>query len=477
MKWNRKMLLAKARAMGFKGASLEDLKAWAQAEGVEFAADDAGTKAVNLDEAWAKTVYVTADAGEEVVVDQPEMEGEAMADPEEEEPVAKRRTTTARDVAKAMGATPAARAPSRKSVPDFVAQSHKKAYNRAAQTGGTYNGQRPVFSDADEAEYFAAGARLAACNGKAYSQRARDMEIVGTKAGSTLDNAYAGVLVVHQTAPQIIDLLHTYGAARQLAGVTPMPDGEYRVNRKTADMTFAYEGEGDEIAETNPSFDQVRLIANKLAGIGRLSNELLDDAAFNVADLIAKSSASGLAKQEDNTYFFGTGLGNFTGVSGAIDSDSQFDATLATNWGDYTIDKLQNWVAKVPLEAWRSGTVKIACSSAFYHAVLRRFALSAGGNLGGSILDGVGGGFAWDGIPVVLTEVLPSTYLANQKVAYIGSFERGTKIGIVTGSEQIDATDQVYWKNDQFAWRIKERIAYNTHDVGGTASEVIALVD
>jgi HK97 family phage major capsid protein len=332
-----------------------------------------------------------------------------------------------------------------------------------------------VFSDADEAEYFGAGMRLASAGHKAYSQRARDLEIIGQKAGSTLDNTYAGVLVVHETAPQIIDLLHTFGATRQLVPVTPMRDGEMRVNRKTANMAFGFEGESEEIPETNPTLDQVRLVANKLAGIGRVSNELLDDSAFDIADLVATSSAAGLSKAEDDAYFFGTGLANFTGLAGKIDTPSTYDAALASNWGDVTVDQIEEWIGLVPIEAWRSGTVKIACSHRFFRTVLNRFAVGAGGNTGEQILGGFGPATQYGGIPVVLTEVLPSTYVADQKAAYIGSFERGTKMGVVTGSEQIDASDQAYWKFDQYAWRVKERIAFNIHDVGGADSEVIAF--
>ena len=72
------------------------------------------------------------------------------------------------------------------------------------------------------------------------------------------------------TAPQIIDLLHEYGAVRQLAGVTAMPDGEYTITRKTANMSFSFVDEAGAISETNPTVDSVKLVASKLAGIAPL---------------------------------------------------------------------------------------------------------------------------------------------------------------------------------------------------------------
>ena len=477
---DRRTLLKRARAMGFTGKTLGELTEWADTEGVQFAADASGKTLININEAWNKTVYITADAGESVEIVTPdgggEMDGEmdgAMAD-EEEKPVAKRRPATARDIQKSfMGSGKSAPG----TVRNYGLAARKKAYDRSAAQGGLIRGKKPIFSSSDEAEYFGAAFRLATAGMKGYSRMSEDKAIIGTKAGSTFDNTYAGALIVHETAPQIIDLLHEYGAVRQLAGVTAMPDGEYTITRKTANMSFSFVDEAGAISETNPTVDSVKLVASKLAGIAKVSNELLNDSAFDIADLVATSSVAGAQFAEDSCYFNGTGLGNFTGLAGAMDSDSTYDAALASSWSDYTIDKLQNWVAMVPVEAFKSGTVKIACSQAFYMAVLRRFALSAGGNVGNSILDGVGGGYSWDGIPVVISQILPSIYQDGQKVAYIGSFERGTKFGVVSGSEQLDSSDQAYWANDQFGWRFKERIAFNTHDCGGTSSEVIALQD
>lgn len=475
---DRNTLVAQLKTLGADPKSIKsaaDVRTFLKTLDFDDLYDPQTKGVVDIDKAW-KTVYVTADAGESVEIVAPP-EG-AMADMEddEEEVMPKRKPVTARDVQKGFAASAPVRSTSTK---DLGLAARKKSYDRATNGNGTVRGGRPVFNSADEAEAFGAAFRLATAQ-KAYPMQSRDREIIGLKAGSTLDNNFAGALVVHQTAPQIIDLLHEFGAVRQLAGVTTMPDGEYRIPRKTANMQFSFVPENGTIGQTNPTFDMVQLVANKLAGICTVSNELLNDEAFNIADQVARASVAGANYAEDMAYFFGTGLGNAIGVAGLLpqsDTDATFDATLSSNWGDYTIDKLQNWLAKIPIEAWRSGTVKIACSSAFYYAVLRRFALSAGGNLGGSIIDGVGGGFNWDGIPVVLTEVLPSTYGANQLVAVAGSFERGTKFGEVSGSQQLEGSDQAYWALDQYAWRFKERIAYNFHDVGGVGSELIGLID
>lgn len=483
---DRKTLLATLKNLGADTTKIKTEKdAQAALTGLGYEQlEVAGKGVIDLAAAW-KTVYITADAGEAIEVVQSEAEGASMEDPDaerEDEPMARSvqpKRANAREMLGKMNGASGFAGTSGKSVRDLALNSRKKSYDRAVQHGGLVKGARPVFNSADEAEQFGAAFRLATMK-QSYPQMKRDQEIIGTKAGSTLDNNFAGALVVHETAPQIIDLLHEFGAARQLATVTSMPDGEYRVPRKTANVEFSYVAENGTIGAVKPTFDLVQLIANKMAGICTISNELFNDAAFSIADQVARSTVAGANKLEDQTYFLGTGLGNFNGLSGTLtgDADATYDATLgAPGWADYTVAKIQEWLAKIPVEAWRSGTVKIACSHQFYMAVLRRFAMSAGGNVGGSILDGIGGGFAYDGIPVVISQVLPATYSGDQLVAYAGSFERGTKFGVVTGSEQLVGSDQRYFEFDQYAWRFTQRVAYNLHDVGGTSSEIIALID
>lgn len=500
---DRKTLVRAAKSAGWTGKTLDSLKEWAESEGIgEFRVGKDAVSFEKIDEVWGKTVTISvaADAGEDVVVNDGSAQTEEMD--EDEDLDAKAEDEVEDEDRKQFEAWKRANATKKARSQDNIRKINKinadavnlrtsktgynsgesrlkKMYDNAAKNGDLFRGKRPIFTSADEAEYTGAAIRLTATKGgqrALYPHLNNDLDIVGKTAGSTTDNAWGGSLIVSETAPQIIDLLHQYGAARQLAGVTDMPDGQYDVKRKTSNMSFSYIDEGDTITQTNPAYDTVGLSARKAAGIALANNELLNDSAFSIAEEVTRSSAAGAGLFEDQEYFLGT-YGTHGGLAGAIDSNSTYDATLSSGWEDYTIAKLQAWAAKVPAEAWTSKSVKIACSSAFYMAVLRRFALSAGGNTGAAILDGIGGGYAWDSVQVIISEVLPSTYTADQTVAYIGSFDRGTKFGVVRGSEELSASAERYWDNDQFAWRYKERIAFNFHDVGGTSSEVIALKD
>ena len=494
---DRKILLAiirHARKSGWDGTSVSDFKSWCADQLVDEFDDGNGNTFTlkDVEDAWRhKTVTITADAGEEVVVEEsPEdAETEAMDDDEdakagdddEDGPIPAKSASRNKSADSRAKFTAVKRADTAGGPAVHTGKNVrlKRMYNAAAQNGGLYRGKRPAFGDAETLERFNAGVRIVATRGGVfgYKQFPNDMAIWGKTAGSIGTSAWAGTLLVEDVAPELIDLLDTFGAARQLAGVTDMTRDIFQIKRKTGDMTFAYVNENTAIGETNPSFDEVTLTAKKVAGIARLSNELLNDSAFDLGDEIAQSTQSGANKFEDEDYFNGT----FTtgeGLLGNVDADSTFDAALSTGWEDYTINKIQQWLAKIPNEARKSGTVQIACSQAFFQSVLNRFALSAGGTAGRDVLQGAGGGaVSFDGIPVVITEVLPSSYNADQISAYAGSFKRGTKLGIVRGSGEISASSDRYWDQDQFAWRYTERLALKYHDVGGADSEVVALQD
>ena len=493
---NRKAMIAAARKAGWKGKGRDSLLAWAEEQGVNairVGDTDFPLEGDGFDDIWSKTVTisVSADAGEDVVVsddspaeteeaDETEAEDKMGGEDEEDEVSKSVKAGAERRRQRNKGLNPyAMHATKGPAVRTSGIARRKKAYDRAVRDGTEFMGKRPVFQSADESEFVGAAIRLMATkNGlRAPYQKIEDDRAIVKATGLTTTNEWGGALVIDEVAPGIIDLLHKYGATRQLAGVEPMRNDVKEFKKRGSEMSFAYTSEGAAGSETNPEFETISLNAKKIMGIARLSNEILEDDAFGIGDQVAISTANGMAKFEDEDYFLGS-YGTHGGLAGAIDSDSTYDATLsASGWEGYTVPKIQQWFGKVPAEAWASGTVALACSSAFYFSVLRSQALSAGGTSGDSILSGIKGGYAYDHVPVVLTEVLPSTYAADQIVAYLGSFKRGTYFGEVTGSHQLDASSERYWDEDEFAWRAKERIAFNFHGVGGTDSEVIALKD
>lgn len=500
----RKRVLSQIRAgqkkLGITEADIDQLEKletanevndWVAKHGINLV--DQNGKAVDLASRLnLKTVTITADAGEQIVVDDGgEMQTEAMEDEpegEEDEPVGKR-------------APRGGGWKSRVGVPQFGGGrgpsvrsrvgNMKSVYDRAVREGGTFHGKRPDFESADMAEAFGAYARLQAMGHLGYEQKSADRKIIEGFTGKALGtetNALGGALDPDLFDPTLIELKGKYGAIRQATGVTTMQDGSLTMPRLTADVTVSKVGQNSpDTDQDKPNFDNVTLRADELSALVRTSKVLLHDSALSVADIIAGSMARAFAKYEDDNLILAGGAANgWSPIASKIGTTSTYDATLSTGWEDYTAAKINTgWIGKLPGIAWREGNVAIICNFRFYASVLRGLiATSAGGRLVNDFLDGsirradAGAVGDYDGIPVYFTDSMPATYSADQTVAYVGSFASGCKFGEVAGSSGVETSDQRYFEYRQVAFMGTQRIAFNPHDVSdSTDSLVIALKD
>ena len=484
---NRKTLIRLGRENGWKGNDLESFKSWAIDEGIETM--KVGGETVNLDQiekVWAKTVTVSisADAGEDVVVEDAsamteEMDEELDEKMSDEDEAAEKSVKSAKVKRSQDNVRAWRKASSPASGGGFSAtDAAKKAYDRAIKSGErlTRTGARPLFLDADRSEYFGAKARLVAMSGRDYPQRDAD-EKIAQKTGLTSQNSTGGALVFYEELPELIENLEQNGAARRAIGVTNMRDGEQTVSKISGDVTMYDIGEGDAITASDPTYGNVKLVAAKTAALVRQSSELLNDTAFNIGDVLARSINRAVGTWEDESVFLGSH--NRQGVNDLVGANTSFDAALSASWSEFTISDIQDTLGKLPAWAFDDPNFGIVCSLPFYHSVLRRFALSAGGNTGTDVLGGFGESLMWDGIPVYISQVMPKVYAGNANVMFVGAWSRSAKFGVVSGSEQMATSDQRYFDQDQVAFRYTQRWAHTLHDVNNTAnaSGVVALID
>lgn len=497
-------LLATVKGLGFKGKTLPDLKKWMDSDdGYETML--VGGEELDVEKSW-KTVTVSWDPEDDVAMNPPaEPEGAALDpnDPDPDDDPMPKSGRRAAMVAAQRSAVQAAKGRNGLGVnPEFASafvgtlpqsqggsaaihgsdsfSAKRKAYTHAAKNGMPYRGAKCVYADGDRAELAGAIIRLQAFGrdtgpvGDAYATQKRlDREIVGKTGLVGSPNSY-GAFVFEEHLPELIELFPTFGAARQVATVTSMSRDTLKVNKWLSDVTMYDEGEADEITASDGSATNVSLVATKTTALVKNSAEILNDSAIDISGVVSRSIARAMAKWEDESYF--NGSHNRDGLLTKIDASSTYDAALSTGWGDYTVSLLQNWKAKLAGWALAQANLAIVCHPAFYEAVLKVRAYSAGGTPGESLLNGIKIR-AWDGVPVVFSHVMPSTYSADQISAYIGAFDMATKFGVVRGSEQIATSDQRYFEFDIVAMRYTQRWAMNCHEVSGTNTGVVALKD
>lgn len=502
MSWTRSKLKAIGKKNGFTGNTGEEFAAWAAEKGFEF---EGLHTTEEVAAAFNKTVTITWDEADDVLVNPPEQVAEGdleddevkMEDGEDEEQMKQfRKWQKSQQVQRQKsGGNPAARSdlnmPGSTRIGDRRGAKMLK-YDRAIKSNQKLSktGHIPVFGDAERMEAFNAAVRLSVCGDRHhYSQKSFDERIVG-KTHIVGQNGLGGALVFGEYFPELIENFSEYGAARAAAGVEPMQEGVKTVSKLHTDITVGDIGEAEAMTATTALFGNVTLTAKKSYALAKFSMEILNDSAFDIEDKIGSSMMRSLRGYEDDCYF--NSANNRQGLSSKIGGNSTLDADLSArttaNWGGYTEADIQNVLGLLPAWASEDPNFGIACSWQFYMTVLRRFALSAGGNTGSMVLSGVSGPgltsrWEWDGIPIYINNKAPKTYSDGQIDAYVGAFSHATKLGVVTGSEQLATTDQRYFDEDVFAVKMTQRWGINCHDVNNealatsadTGSGIIAL--
>lgn len=506
-------LLATVKGLGFKGKTLPDLKKWMDSDdGYETLL--VGGEELDVEKSWKTvTIAVRADAGEQVnVEDMSQPETEAMDGEEEEEEPMPKSGRRAAMVAAQRSAVQAAKGRNGLGVnPEFASAfvgtlpqsqggglqtdakswanvSKRKAYTKAAQAGMKFGGAPCVYADGDRAEFAGAVIRLAGygnhsdaeIKGLYHQHQFRNDRDIVQKTGLIGNNASYGYLVIGEVLPELIENFNTYGAARQLASVTPMLNDSRTVMKMEGDVTVYDEGEADTLTASDATVGRVTIYAKKTTALCRISNEMLADSAIDVSNMLTRSISRQIGKWEDESFINGDHNRPGLATTTFADSNATYDAALSTGWGDYTTATLQAWKAKLAGWALESENLAIVCNPSFYEAVLKVRAYSAGGTPGDSLLNGTRIR-AWDGVPVVFSHIMPRTYSADQDVAYIGDFTNAVKFGVVRGSEQIATSTERYFDTDETALRYVQRWGYVLHDVtapsAALGSGVVALKD
>ncbi len=326
---------------------------------------------------------------------------------------------------------------------------------------------RAVFDDVDLAAYVGAGQRLAL--GRAfkheYGEKKRDIEIFGQKAYSTYNNTAGGVFVLPEFAQTVLYLAENYGSARKLAGVIPMSSNLYRGPRLTAEVSFTHTQENAAITAADVATDQIEITARSPKALLTGSNEMWQEAAYNVGDTLAIAGAKGVGKRQDQDYFLGDGsatYGNQTGLKLALPSGAYL-ACSGNAWSAVTASDLLLGPGRV--ENVDISQCAYVFSRQFFYQVMMKLdtAASQFRQLAGP---GLGGGDAsWLGWPVFFSQVLPTTSASGSFLGYFGQFGAATSIGERKMLE-VAHSDQRYFDTDQWAIRMIARYGINCQGDG-----------
>lgn len=306
-------------------------------------------------------------------------------------------------------------------------------------------------------------------------------------------NEQGGSLVPPEFDNMLIRLLERFGVFRQYTRMNQMAGDIKMVPRRTGGITASWVGEGASITDTTPTYDNVQLVAKKLAARVIMSSEIAEDSAISIADQLAFEIGTAFALAEDQAAFLGdasptyggiTGIApKLLGLSGTIGNIAGLFVATGNLFSEFILADFNGTVGLLPQYADTAQTAWY-CHRSFYFGTMQRLELAAGGNALREVATGDRAPRPlFLGYPVNFTQVMPRTDANSQIIAILGDLSMGTMMGdrrqrtLFTDPFSLSA-------NDQIAVRGTERVDIIIHDVGnasGTAAlrqpgSIVALI-
>lgn len=292
-----------------------------------------------------------------------------------------------------------------------------------------------------------------------------------------------GALVPEEFAARVIRLVENYGtfAASNVEKVTMTRDTMI-IPKRVGGTTAYFVGEGTAVAESEPTYANVQLVAKKLACGTRMSSEVVEDSLVSLADAVATEFATSLAYKTDLCGWVGDGTSAYGGIQGVVSRINDGTHTAAVQVADsghtgfetLTVTDFIRLIGKMPLYA-RAGA-QWYISPAGFASSMARLRYAAGGNT----VETLGGGAneTFLGFPVNLVHVMDSTLGADSgKVKVLFANLSLSSIYARRRDFSVRLYDQVYATTDQLLLQGTMRFDIVHHSLGDntTAGPVTAL--
>ena len=289
------------------------------------------------------------------------------------------------------------------------------------------------------------------------------------------DDARGGYLIPEELLAVVLRIAEEqYGVARREFQYLPFsgPGNERKIPTLASSVTVYWVNESGSKTSSNPTFGLVTQTLKKLAAIVPMTEEIIEDSAINLTELVAKLFAEAVSKEEDLQFFNGTGS-PWTGI---LNNGSVNSVSLGTGEtvADITIEKLIDMQDETPTGALSGAKYYMNRQIYNYLRKLRADAITASDSKGVFILPPTKADIEGIlGFPIEFVEAMPGKTLAVADDAFV--ILGNLKISAIFGDKQqirAKLLDQATITDgdgetsinlavqDMIALRLEERVGY-----------------
>ncbi len=262
-----------------------------------------------------------------------------------------------------------------------------------------------------------------------------------------------GYLVPIEYGNELIGTINQYGVARKYATIKKMTRDKMSFPTVSTDISAFAVSEGSQITASNYTFGQILLDSNKYATIVPMTNELIQDSAYDLQSEVIKSSAIGFANKEDSLL-----VSTLSGVSNSVTGGILGTTLTGANGYDILVNTIST------LEAVNTNYINGAqwLMSPTTKAMVRKLKDTTGMPLlNVNVTDGFKESLM--GYEIVTSNAMPTASATSGKTAIVFGNLNNVYFGdrqamdIYVGKEGTVGSDNIFEK-DMSAYRCIERI-------------------
>jgi len=155
-------------------------------------------------------------------------------------------------------------------------------------------------------------------------------------------NTDGGFLAPDEYLKEILKNVTEYSPVRNFARVYKMSAGSLVIPTRESLVTSYWANQGQTVAPNNSKYGQLKIEAHRLTSVVDLTNEMLNDSAFDMVNEIGVDVAEDQAQKEGTAFLLGNGTGQPQGIIPNV-SNILTSGTV----GDFTADDIIDLTAKI----------------------------------------------------------------------------------------------------------------------------------